>query len=231
MRTDPTEPHRGDRRGAPGSSGERIEVALFDYGAGNLHSLAKALERGGARVRVETDPAAILDADATVLPGVGAFGPAAAALAPAAADIRRRLEDGYPCLGICLGMQLLFEESEEADGRGLGLFPGRVTRLRARRVPQMGWNEVVAEPGRPDSPAGRDPLLPESGSLYAYYANSYVPRPAEPRDVIAWTTYEDDRFAAAVRRQRTCGLQFHPEKSSAPGLRLIGAFLEEARAR
>lgn len=90
----------------------------------------------------------------------------------------------------------------------------------------MGWNEVVASSA--NSP---DPLLPESGSLYAYYANSYVPRPAEPQDVVAWTTCDDDRFAAAVRRGRTWGVQFHPEKSSAPGLRLIGTFLDEVRDR
>jgi imidazole glycerol-phosphate synthase subunit HisH len=196
------------------------EVALFDYGAGNLHSLAKGLEAGGARVTVTTDWKEALSQDALVLPGVGSFGAAVRALEGFEHRVRGALEDGLPCLGICLGMQLFFPESEEGPGSGIGLIPGRVRRLRARTVPQMGWNDV--DPGE-----DRDPLLGGLGTFSAYYANSFVCDPDDPGTVIARSTYEEDRFAACVRRGRSWGVQFHPEKSSAPGLRLLRNFLEE----
>ncbi len=198
-------------------------ITLFDYGAGNLHSLAKALEAAGAAVRVETDPArAAEDTDALVLPGVGAFASAAARLAPGLGAVRAAVEGGLPTLGICLGMQLLFDASDEGPGEGLGVIPGRVTRLRAARVPQIGWNPIHD---------ARDPLFDRSRLEIAYYANSFVCRPDDTSDaspVIAWSTHEDDRFAAAVRRGNTVGVQFHPEKSSEPGLRLVRAFVQDA---
>jgi len=197
-----------------------VKIVVFDSRVGNLHSLAKALEAGGATVRIEPDPARLLDGDALVLPGVGSFGAAAARLAPAAADLRAALLDGFPALGICLGMQLLTEASDEGPGAGLGVVPGRVRRLRAPRVPHMGWNAVDA---------GADPLFDGTTPLVAYYANSYVVEPADPRSVIAWTEYEGERFPAAVRARNAWGVQFHPEKSGAPGLRLIRNFLEAAR--
>lgn len=194
-------------------------VTLFDYGAGNLHSLAKALEAGGATVRVCADPCAALATDALVLPGVGAFGAAAARLAPGREAMRAALAAGLPCLGVCLGMQLLCDASDEGAGAGLGLVPGRVTRLAARRVPQIGWNTVAA--------AG-DPLFAASGLDCAYFANSYVCRPADAAAVTAWSEHEGDRFAAAVRVARTVGVQFHPEKSSRAGLAFVRAWLAEA---
>lgn len=197
-----------------------MRVALFDYGTGNLHSLAKALEAGGGRVQVEEEPRRALAADALVLPGVGAFGGAAARLGTARRQIRQALAAGHPCLGICLGMQLLFEASEEDLGEGLGLLSGRVRRLRARRVPQMGWNSVETT---------GDPLFAGLEELLVYYANSFVPEPADPEAAIAWTTCGEDRFPAAVRRGRTWGVQFHPEKSAEAGLRLLRNFLNEAR--
>jgi glutamine amidotransferase len=200
-----------------------MRIALFDYGTGNLHSLAKALERGGAEVRVAADPGAALDGDALVLPGVGAFGAASARLAPAAPALRRAVEDGFPVLGICLGMQLLFDASEEGAGAGLGVVPGVVRRLATARVPHMGWNvvEPVARGGGPD------PIL-AGGALEAYYANGYVAEPADPASIIATTTYDDITFPAAVRRRRAWGVQFHPEKSGADGLDILNRFLEEA---
>jgi glutamine amidotransferase len=195
----------------------RLDLVLFDYGTGNLHSLAKALGQGGHGVRVEEDPARIISADALVLPGVGAFGAAATRLAPRREWLRDALRDGLPCLGICLGMQLLLESSEEGEGRGLGLLDGRVRRLAARRLPQMGWNSVETS---------ADPIFTAVPDLIAYYANSFVADP-DPSYAIGWTTYEDDRFAAAVRVGRTVGVQFHPEKSAAPGLRIVQNFLAE----
>jgi glutamine amidotransferase len=160
-----------------------MRVCVFDYGAGNLHSLVKALEGAGAEVAVETDP---------------------------------RREP----LGICLGMQLLLDASEEGPGEGLGVVPGMVTRLRAARVPQIGWNPL-------DGAA--DPLLAASALDIAYYANSYVCRPADPAVVTAWSTHEGDRFPAAVRAGHAVGVQFHPEKSSRAGLGFVRAWVEEVR--
>lgn len=198
-----------------------MRIAIFDYGAGNLHSLTKALTGEGRIVRVETDAAAAArDTDALVLPGVGAFAPAAARLAPGREAMRAAIASGLPTLGICLGMQLLFDSSEEGAGDGLGIFAGRVTTLAADRLPQIGWNALDD---------GRDPLLTASGLTMAYYANSFACRPVDATSVIAWSTHERDRFPAAVRRGACVGVQFHPEKSSRPGLRFIEAFLSAAR--
>ena len=194
-------------------------VTIFDYGAGNLHSLAKALTVAGADVVLESDPIrAVSDTDALVLPGVGAFGAAAARLLPGRAAVAGALADGLPCLGICLGMQLLFEASDEGRGAGLGILPGRVSRLTAERVPQIGWNAI-------DDAA--DPLFDAAPMPLAYFANSYVCRPASTNAVVAWSTHETDRFPAAVRIGRTVGVQFHPEKSSRAGLGFLRAFLDQ----
>lgn len=196
-----------------------VRVSVFDYGAGNLHSLIKALEAGGATVRVDTDPlAAVTETDALILPGVGAFAPAAERLAPGLHAMRDALRNGLPALGICLGMQLLFDGSDEGAGDGLGIVAGRVKRLRAQRVPQIGWNRLEAI---------SDPLISESGLDVAYYANSFVARPGPEADpyVTAWSEHEGDRFVAAVRRGNVIGVQFHPEKSSSPGVAFVRAFL------
>ncbi len=204
-----------------------IEVALFDYGAGNLHSLKKGLEAGGAHVTVTTRWDEALARDALVLPGVGSFGAAVQALAGHEDQVRTALEDGLPCLGICLGMQLFFRESEEGSGQGIGLIPGRVRRIRARTIPQMGWNDVEA---RADRGAEDDPLLRDIGPFTAYYANSFVCDPEADETIIARSLYEDEMFVAAVRQGRSWGVQFHPEKSSAPGLHLLRNFLTEVEA-
>jgi len=196
-----------------------MRAALFDYGAGNLHSLAKALAWAGADVVVETDARAALAADLLVLPGVGAFAPAAARLAEARPAVRAAIANGLPCLGICLGMQLLFDGSDEGPGLGLGVIPGRVTRLTARRVPHMGWNRVESR---------GDPALERSALVIGYFAHGYACRPEREDAVVAWTTHEGDRFAAAVRQGSVFGVQFHPEKSSRPGLGLLRACVAEA---
>jgi glutamine amidotransferase len=192
-------------------------VTLFDYGAGNLHSLAKAIATApGLEVRVQTDPVQALDTDVLVLPGVGAFGAAAARLEPGREQMRKALEDGLPCLGICLGMQLLFESSDEGEGRGLGVFKGRVTRLKAKQVPHIGWNAVE-----------QDAALRTARLDTVYYAHSFVCRAEEPGVVVGWTTHEEDRFPASVRRGKVLGVQFHPEKSSTAGVRFVQSFLQE----
>ena len=196
-------------------------VTVFDYGAGNLHSLAKALDTEGVTVEIESDPSRAARSDVLVLPGVGAFGSAAERLAPGREAMRDAILGGLPTIGICLGMQLLFDASDEGAGQGLGVIPGRVTRLNAVRVPQIGWNAV--------DPAGDDPLFGSAPLPIAYYANSFVCRPDDLRAVVAWSEHEGDRFPAAVRAGRTVGVQFHPEKSSSDGVRFLQAFLDEAR--
>lgn len=196
-----------------------MKVAVFDYGVGNLHSLKKAIEAGGADVTLATEVTEALRSDALVLPGVGAFGAAAATLTPMAPSLRAALASGFPCLAICLGMQLLFETSEEGLGMGIGAVRGRVRRLQARRVPHMGWNDVNA--------IRHDPLFDGVPRMAAYYANSFIAEPSNPADVIAVTEYDGQHFAAAVRRDQTWGVQFHPEKSGQDGLKLIRNFLEQ----
>jgi len=195
-----------------------MNVSLIDYGTGNLHSLRKALEAGGAVVRVDTTLTDARAADAIVLPGVGAFGAAAAQLRMGRSALHSAIRAGVPCLGICLGMQLLFEGSEEGEGEGLGVLLGQVRKLKTRCLPHMGWNEVAMMD---------DPLFAGIPELTAYYANSYVAQPADASEVIAWSRYEDEQFPAAVRRDRVWGVQFHPEKSGAPGLQLIRNFLAQ----
>jgi imidazole glycerol-phosphate synthase subunit HisH len=186
-------------------------ITVFDYEAGNLHSLLKAIDdpARGWTVRVETDARALLrETDVLVLPGVGAFGHATARLEPGRAEVAAALQDGLPAVGICLGMQLLCGESDEGSGEGLGLVPGRVRKLRTRRVPQIGWNSVEWQDA---APLGMTTI--------AYYANSYVCG-IDPRDpcVLATSTHEADRFAAVVRVANAVGMQFHPEKSSTAGV-------------
>jgi len=210
----------GSRSNEPGTAERPLEVALFDYRVGNLHSLGKALEHAGADVLVTHDWPEALSREALVLPGVGAFAAALEALPEDRSDIVARINGGMPTLGICLGMQLLFDESEESEGDGIGLIPGRVTRLEAAVVPQMGWNDVET---------GDDPVFEGVAPLVAYYANSYVCEPADEADAIAWSEYEGRRYAAAVRRGRAWGMQFHPEKSSDPGRRILANWVEAAR--
>ena len=196
-----------------------MDVAILDYGTGNLHSLAKGLQAGGAAVRIVEEVEEGFDAQALVLPGVGAFAAAAERLAPGRDAMRAAIDRGLPVLGICLGMQLLFDASDEGEGAGLGVIPGRVTRLEARRVPQIGWNAIED---------ATEPLLAASGLDTAYYANSFVCRPSRDDAIVAWSTHEGDRFPAAVRNGRTLGVQFHPEKSSRAGLALVRAVVTAA---
>ena len=206
-----------------------MKVTVFDYGAGNLHSLAKAIEAAGAEVRIERDAAAaVRETDALVLPGVGAFGAACESLARVRGGreaMRHGIAGGLPTLGICLGMQLLFDESEEGPGHGLGVVAGRVRKLESRRIPQIGWNAI--EDVRTD-----DPLFRAAPLATAYYANSYVCAPdagdAGDTPVVAWSTHDGDRFPAAVRVHRAVGVQFHPEKSSRAGVAFVRAWVEEA---
>jgi glutamine amidotransferase len=218
-------------------------IGIFDYGAGNLHSLLKAIETDGRTISVETDVRSALEADILILPGVGAFGSAVEAMHGAQGYVRDALAGGKPCLGICLGMQMLFDRSEEASklSVGIGLIPGQVTRLRTKKVPHMGWNEIQWDGGTADGGSGkseagsakreanRGPLAVFSCPALsaAYFANAYVCRPEDESSVLAWTTHQDARFASVVRSANTIGVQFHPEKSSAAGRSFVNGVIDE----
>jgi glutamine amidotransferase len=195
-------------------------IAVVDYGIGNLRSVEKALQHVGAEAVVTADPAVLEAARGIVLPGVGAFGDGMAQLqARGFGPVLARLAAASrPILGICLGMQLLFEESEEMGRHaGLGLLPGRVRRFPSGlRVPHIGWNQVHAL--RPS------PLLegvPQD--CYAYFVHSYYVEPACPEAVLATTDY-GLAYASVVGRGNLFGLQFHPEKSQDVGLRMLRNF-------
>ncbi len=185
---------------------------LFDYGVGNLHSLRKALERAGAATQITTDPDVIAAADVAVLPGVGAFGHVMESLKHAREGLRQRHADGRPILGICIGQQILHEASAESPNvPGLGILAGQIARLdpAAGKIPHMGWNQVD----------GRGPLFEGvPPASHFYYVHSFA-APVGPH-AIATTTYGHP-FAAAERRGNTIGFQFHPEKSSRVGARVL----------
>lgn len=198
-------------------------VAVIDYGMGNRRSVEKALERVGARASITRDHHELRAADGLVLPGVGAFPLAMRNLSELGlADlIRARVGQGAPLLGICLGMQLLFEFSEELEAtEGLGLIPGEVTRLDTGglRVPHIGWNEV-----RFEHPSLLTEALPRAGTAF-YHVHSLAARPTSAGDVVGTTEY-GERFATIVARENVFGVQFHPEKSSTDGLRLLRNFV------
>jgi imidazole glycerol-phosphate synthase subunit HisH len=161
-----------------------------------------------------------------VLPGVGAFTIGAERLAPARRAIHQAVADGLPVIGICLGMQLLFDASEEGPGEGLGVIAGKVRRLRAQRVPQIGWNTV-------ESTADETLLIAVPVPSVAYYANSFVCEPTDESAVLAWSRHESDRFPAVVRGGpggNVVGVQFHPEKSSGAGVSFLQALVTQSIA-
>lgn len=201
-------------------------IAVVDYGAGNLRSVAKALLRSGLDAEVTGDPDALRRADAVALPGVGAFAEAMSALRARGLDaaVCEGIEAGRPYLGLCLGLQLLFEESEEhARTPGLGLFKGRVERFpcadaqgRPLRVPHIGWNSVRWSGAHPVSAR-----LPAES--YFYFVHGYRVVPVDPRLAVGCSDYGGP-FAAAVARDNVFAVQFHPEKSQEAGHRLLDAF-------
>jgi glutamine amidotransferase len=199
-------------------------IAIIDYGSGNLRSIQRGLESHGVETTITPDPAAMIAADAVVLPGVGNASHAMERLrASGIADaIREVTEAGKPFLGICVGMQVLFEAQEEGNAMGLGLLRGEVIKLtEAEKVPHIGWN--ISRPLR-------QPLLSASpADPYFYFVHSYVARPADLQDVIAEATY-GQTFPSAVMRDNIWGTQFHPERSGDNGLAFLGQWVEVVRA-
>lgn len=200
-------------------------IAIVDYGMGNLRSVQKAFERVGAEARVIPSPLELADARGIVLPGVGAFGQAMSNLRVAGwiEPLRDACARDVPFIGICLGMQLLFDTSEEMGrNAGLGILPGEVKRFNGKlKVPQMGWNRIhINKP----SPL----LIDVPDGSYAFFVHSYYCAPLDSSVVLATTDYGIE-FAAMVARGNIFGAQFHPEKSQSVGLRILANFASMVR--
>jgi imidazole glycerol-phosphate synthase subunit HisH len=203
-------------------------IALIDYGSGNLRSVHKALLKVGAEVRIVRQPGEIGDAQAMVLPGVGAFDDCIQALArqELLEASRRFIESGRPFLGICVGYQALFEKSEEFNScaAGMSVFQGKVVRFSETsglKIPQIGWNQL--EQINPRCPLYRG----IADGSYVYFVHSFFPKPADPTVVATRTTY-GETFASSVWRDNVFATQFHPEKSQAIGLKLLKNFVSLA---
>lgn len=196
-------------------------IAIIDYGMGNLHSVSKAVERLGYEAKVTEDPKTILEADGAILPGVGAYGDAVYNLRSTKLDevTKYYAASGKPLLGICLGMQLLFSQSEEYGvHEGLELLPGKVVRFNGDyKVPHMGWNKLAFL--QKDSP-----LFKGLSEGYVYFVHSYHVKPALESDLLATTDYHQ-QVTAIAGRGNVFGMQFHPEKSGELGMRLLDNFL------
>ena len=199
-------------------------IAIIDYDAGNMKSVEKALQAMGQENTVTSDPDTILSADRVILPGVGAFGAAMTSIRERGLEevIRKVCAQGTPFLGICLGLQLMFEESEEDPGvRGLGLLPGKIRRIPdapGLKIPHMGWNSLQVTPGsRLMAGLEEEPFV--------YFVHSYYLHADDPSDVAAKTFYSCE-IHAAVEHENIFACQFHPEKSSETGLYILKNFCE-----
>ena len=193
------------------------KAVIFDYGVGNLLSLKTALEKAGLEAAIATSSKELADADAVALPGVGAFTPAAKKLQSIKETLRNKINDGTPLLGICLGLQLFFETSEEGPGNGLALFKGKTVQLPSTvKVPHMGWNtlNIVRQNELFDGVA--------EGS-YVYFVHSLYPVPTDKNIVVTQTEY-GTTFTSAVANKNIYGTQFHPEKSGDLGLKILKNF-------
>ncbi|VVB70756.1 Imidazole glycerol phosphate synthase subunit HisH [uncultured archaeon] len=198
-------------------------IAIVDYGMGNLFSIYNALDRVGAGPRIVRDPEALSGADAIVVPGVGAFGSCMDQLRRFEASLRQALDEGVPMLGICVGMQVLFEESEESPGvKGLGWIAGNVVRLpEGVMIPQMGWNSLTIK-------RHVEMLDGISDGDMFYFVHSYYGQPID-QSVIAATTEHGIEVTAAVAKDNLFATQFHPEKSGAKGLKILENFVRSTR--
>lgn len=197
-------------------------IALIDHGAGNLVSMEQALRRAGADDVVVVDaPAGLTGCDGVVLPGVGATGPAMRTLRRAGFVDALRAYDG-PLLGVCVGMQLLFDHSLEDRTDCLGLLAGEVRAVEASPLPHMGWNDV-------DTLASTEATVSGLLSGPFYFVHSFVPEPSDRSIIVGTTTYQGDTFASVVRRGPVIGVQFHPERSAEGGLEVLAGFVDMCR--
>lgn len=205
-------------------------IAVVDYDMGNLHSVCKGLENVGAVPKITDSPAIIEQADAVVLPGVGSFDPAMQNLRSRnlIEPIKRAIASGKPFLGICLGLQILFESSEEGVEPGLGVIAGKVRRFRSEpglTIPHMGWNQLQFT--QPDLPLWQN--LPSDP--WVYFVHSYYVDPVDREVRSAIVTHGSQNVTAAIAKDNLMAVQFHPEKSSSTGLQMLSNFVSQVRAK
>lgn len=203
------------------------KAVIIDYGVGNIRSIIRCIKDSekltGKSVEVELtkDPSKAKSCDFLVLPGVGSYQGAAEQLEPWREELHDIIRNGKPTFAVCLGMQLLFETSEEGQGQGLGLglglgvFKGNVTKLKAKQIPQMGWNKI--------NHTNADYQITD----WAYFAHSYAVRPVDESIIAGTTKYEDDVFPSIIRTPTILATQFHPEKSDVVGIELVQRFMKE----
>jgi imidazole glycerol-phosphate synthase subunit HisH len=200
-------------------------IAVLDYDMGNLHSVCKGLENAGATPKITDSPAEILAADAVLLPGVGSFDPAMQHLRSRDLElpVKDAIASGKPFIGICLGLQILFDGSEEGKEPGLGVIPGMVRRFKSEpglTIPHMGWNQL--EFAQPNLPLwGNLPANP-----WVYFVHSYYVDPIDPTVKAATVTHGSQNVTAAIGQNNVMAVQFHPEKSSTAGLKMLDNFVE-----
>ena len=202
----------------------RPRVAVLDYEAGNVRSAQRGIERAGADAFITSSAEDAAGADALVVPGVGHFSTCLANLRSAGLEdlLRSWIADDRPVLGICVGMQLLYEHSDEGNVTGLAVLPGRVLRLPAGAVvPHMGWDVLTPAPGH-----GDDPLLAGVAGDRAYFVHSYYAQPSDPAHVVATCSYGGVDFPCLARVGNVVGTQFHPEKSGDVGARLMANWVD-----
>lgn len=198
-----------------------LNITITDYGVGNLYSIRRSLEACGANVKVVGDMKELRDAECIVFPGVGAFDKTMEKLLPYREEICDRLKSGLPALGICIGMQILFEGSDEGRSPGLGLYKGRVEKLDNQVIPHMGWNQVVSD----------DPMVDGIDDMNFYFVHSFYGNAKDRDIIIGKTEYEGKEFPSFFRSYNTYGTQFHPEKSSRSGRRFLQNFISFAEGQ
>ena len=210
-------------------------ISLIDFGAGNLHSVYKALKFIGANVEITKDPAVIEKSDAVIFPGVSGFGAVMSAIKKNNLQdvIIKSAKSSKPFLGICVGMQVLFEDSEEnPNEKGLGIFKGKVVRFKkAKTVPHIGWNSVIArseatkQSQNCEEVASSGLRLPRNDMEKFYFVHSYYVVPEDKNIIFGQTEYEGEQFTSIIKKDNLLAVQFHPEKSGKTGLELLNSFL------
>jgi glutamine amidotransferase len=197
-----------------------LKFAIINYGVGNLRNVKRGFENLGADVSITNDPKEILESDAIIFPGVGAFAEAMKNLSPIANELKEAIEGGKPVFGICLGLQLLFTRSYEGGiNQGLGLIEGEVVKIGASvKLPHIGWNTIEIE--------RKNPLVEEiPNNSFMYFAHTYIPKPTDEEVIIAETEY-GTRFPSIIAKKNIFATQFHPEKSGKNGLKILGNFVK-----
>ena len=205
-------------------------IAVIDYDMGNLHSACKGLEKAGGKPQVTDSPQVIANADAVVLPGVGSFDPAVQHIRSRNLEIpiKKAIASGKPFLGICLGLQILFDSSEEGKEPGLGIISGKVRRFRSEpeiTIPHMGWNKL--ELVQPHLSLWQE----LNSNSYVYFVHSYYVEPSDPQVSSAMVTHGSQKVTAAIARDNIMAVQFHPEKSADNGLKILANFVSSIQSK